>query len=62
MQNIHFQEVDDKNISALNVPDFQDDIQPDDSASQVTRQPKSGSNKCSSKTSGSRSCFVRSAH
>ena len=62
VQNVHFQEGVDKDISALNVPDFQDDhddIQPEDSASQVTPQPESG---CSSnKTSRSRSSSVRSA-
>ena len=63
IQNVHFQEGVDKDIFALNVPDFQDDhddIQPEDSASQVSRQPESG---CSSnKTSGSRGSSVRSAH
>ena len=62
VQNAHFQEGVDKDISALNVPDFQDnhdDIQPEDSASQVSRRPESG---CSSnKTSGSRGSSVRSA-
>ena len=62
VQNVHFQEGVNKDISALNAPDFQDDhddIQPEDSASQVSRQPESG---CSSnKTSGSRSSSVRSA-
>ena len=62
VQNVHFQEGVDKDISALNVPDFQDDhddIQPEDSASQVTPQPESG---CSSnKTSRSRGSSVRSA-
>ena len=62
VQNVHFQEGVDKDISALNVPDFQDDhddIQPEDSASQVTPQPESG---CSSnKTSGSRVSSVTSA-
>ena len=63
VQNVHFQEGVDKDISELNVPDFQDDhddIQPEDSASQVSRRPESG---CSSnKTSGSRGSSVRSAH
>ena len=62
VQNVHFQEGVDKDISALSVPDFQDDhddIQPEDSASQVTPQPESG---CSSnKTSRSRGSSVRSA-
>ena len=62
VQNVHFQEGVDKDISALYVPDFQDDhddIQPEDSASQVSRQPESG---CSSKkTSSSRGSSVRSA-
>ena len=62
VQNVHFQEGVDKDISALNVPDFQDDhddIQPEDSASQVTPQPESG---CSSnKTSRSHASSVRSA-
>ena len=52
--NVHFQEIDYKDMSVLNVPEYMDDILPEDSASQVSRHPESGCSKDSRKTSCSR--------